>query len=121
MVLKQLCFVATGSRKKLSRVTSVGDLRFPTDHSPEDKWGVGRVSGSSDRGRGRSSADESRASSRGSSHKDSGGGSSSGGGGGPRIKLSMSGGSSEGHGKVYIALCYIHVCTHIQYAQTCIM
>ena len=90
--------IYVGSRRKLNRVTSVGDLRFPADHSPGERWGGGR--GSLERGRGRSSADESRANSRGS--RESGGGSSSGGGGGVRGKLSASGGSSDGHRKVGI-------------------
>ena len=99
-----VCCVATGGRRKLNRVTSVGDLRFPSTENQRSGERVlgGRVSGSLERGRDRSSVDESRASSRGSSHRESGGGSSSsgGGGGGVRKKLSMSGGSSEGHRKV---------------------
>ena len=86
--------MAAGGRRKLNRVTSVGDLRFPTtDNGSTERGGGGRVSGSLERGRGQSSADEGRAGSRGSSHRGESGGGSSSGGSGTR-------GSSDGHRKV---------------------
>ena len=94
--------VLAESRNKMSRITSAGDLYYTGDGS-----GRGSSSGERDRlreyqerGRRRSSADESQTSTR-SSQRGSVGGSSSGGGG--RLRFSASGGSSggpDGHHKV---------------------
>ena len=95
--------IASGSNKRLNRITSAGDVRYAGYSSGEK--GRGSSSGEKDRpkrsrddrGRGRSSAEGSRASSR-SSQRGSGGGSSSGGGGGGRVKLSASGSSGGADG-----------------------
>ena len=117
---RELCFIDLimyshvytypGSRRKLGRMTSAGDVQCVGYSSGER--GRGSSSGERDRSRssgerrrGRSSTDGSRGSSR-SSRRESGGGSSSGGGG--RVKLSMSGGSSGG-GNGHRKVIYVHL------------